>query len=257
MGSVALGFLASFLAGSATAVGAIPVLFGRSISQRINDALLGFAAGVMLAASFFSLIIPGLETADEIYGDHFIPATIAVIGVVIGVALLAALNQWVPHEHFAQGRQGPEKSKLARIWLFVLAITIHNLPEGLAVGVGFAGEDIAGGTTLAIGIGLQNAPEGLAVAVALLSSGYSRVSAFLIASLTGMVEPVAGLAGAYAVSLSQLVLPWALTFAAGAMLYVISHEIIPETHRHGYENEATFGLTLGLVIMMFLDVVFG
>jgi ZIP family zinc transporter len=173
------------------------------------------------------------------------------------VGFVALLNAFVPHEHFVQGRQGPEAGDVARIWLFVLAITIHNIPEGLAVGVGYGGGDVASGTTLAVGIGLQNAPEGLAVALALWSTGYSKLEAFLIASLTGAVEPVAGLFGAYAVSISQLVLPWALTFAAGAMLFVISHEIIPETHKHGFEGEATAGLTIGLAVMMFLDVVFG
>jgi ZIP family zinc transporter len=257
MDPVSLGFFASFLAGLLTAVGALPVLFGRSVSQRWNDVLLGFAAGVMLAASFLSLIIPGIEAARLIYGGTQIAALIAVAGVLLGAAFVALLNEWIPHEHFFQGRQGPLPGALAKIWLFVLAITIHNLPEGLAVGVGFGGGDVARGTTLAIGIGLQNAPEGLAVALALLSCGYTRGYSFAVASLTGLVEPVAGLLGAYAVSLSLLVLPWALTFAAGAMVYVISHEIIPETHRHGFENEATLGLTIGLVVMMFLDVAFG
>jgi ZIP family zinc transporter len=257
MDPVTLGFLASFLAGLLTAVGALPVLFGRSVSQRWNDVLLGFAAGVMLAASFLSLIIPGIDVARSIYGGTGIAAVIAVAGVLLGAVFVALLNEWIPHEHFFQGRQGPMPSALAKIWLFVLAITIHNLPEGLAVGVGFGGGDVARGTTLAIGIGLQNAPEGLAVALALLSCGYTKGYSFAVASLTGLVEPVAGLLGAYAVSLSQLVLPWALTFAAGAMVYVISHEIIPETHRHGFENEATLGLTIGLVVMMFLDVAFG
>jgi ZIP family zinc transporter len=239
-----------------TAVGALPVLFGRSISRRVNDVLLGFAAGVMLAASFFSLIIPGLESARIIYDGNTIAAVIAVAGVMLGVVFIAGVNECVPHEHFIQGRQGPSSGPLARIWLFVFAITIHNLPEGLAVGVGFGDGDIPRGTTLAIGIGLQNAPEGLAVALALLSCGYTKRYAFIIAGLSGLVEPVTGLMGAYAVSVSQLLLPWAMTFAAGAMIYVISHEIVPETHRHGYENEATFGLTIGLVVMMFLDVVF-
>jgi ZIP family zinc transporter len=257
MDPVSLGFFASFLAGLLTAVGALPVLFGRSVSQRWNDVLLGFAAGVMLAASFLSLIIPGIDVARSIYGGTGIAAVIAVAGVLLGAVFVALLNEWIPHEHFFQGRQGPMPSALAKIWLFVLAITIHNLPEGLAVGVGFGGGDVARGTTLAIGIGLQNAPEGLAVALALLSCGYTKGYSFAVASLTGLVEPVAGLLGAYAVSLSQLVLPWALTFAAGAMVYVISHEIIPETHRHGFENEATLGLTIGLVVMMFLDVAFG
>lgn len=257
MTPVWMGFVASLLAGLLTAVGALPVLFGRGVSQRVNDVLLSFAAGVMLAASFFSLIIPGLEAARLIYGGPLIAASIAVGGVLLGVGFISLLNECIPHEHFFQGLQGPLPGRLARIWLFVLAITIHNLPEGLAVGVGFAGGNVARGTTLAVGIGLQNAPEGLAVALALLTCGYTKGYAFAIASLTGLVEPVAGLLGAYAVSLSQLLLPWAMTFAAGAMIYVISHEIIPETHRHGFENDATFGLTIGLVVMMFLDVAFG
>lgn len=257
MNPVLIGFLASLLAGLMTAAGAVPVLFGRGISNRASDVLLGFAAGVMLAASFFSLILPGIDAARDLYGGNLIPAGVAALSVALGVFVMAVLNELIPHEHFVQGRQGPAAPALARVWLFVLAITIHNLPEGLAVGVGFGGGDIAGGTTLAVGIGLQNAPEGLAVAVALLSIGYSRASAFAIAGLTGMVEPVAGLAGAYALSIAHFMLPWALTFAAGAMIYVISHEIIPETHRHGYEKEATIGLTVGLVVMMFLDVAFG
>ena len=155
MGPVTLGFLASLLAGLLTAVGALPVLFGRSVSQRSNDVLLAFAAGMMLAASFLSLIIPGIEAARSIYGGTPVAALIAVAGVLLGAAFVALLNEWIPHEHFFQGRQGPLPSSLAKIWLFVLAITIHNLPEGLAVGVGFGGGDIARGTTLAIGIGLQ------------------------------------------------------------------------------------------------------
>lgn len=258
MGPVALGFLGSLAAGLVTGVGAVPILFGKTVSQRLNDALLGFAAGVMLAASFFSLIIPGIDAAQLLYGSVTSAAAVAVGGVVLGAACIALINELVPHEHFAQGREGPSPpDSLQRIWLFVLAITIHNLPEGLAVGVGFGGDDVTGGITLATGIGLQNAPEGLAVAMALASCGYSRPYAFLVATLTGLVEPVTGFLGAYAVSLSQVLLPWGMTFAAGAMIYVISHEIIPETHQHGFQNEATAGLTVGLAVMMFLDVALG
>jgi ZIP family zinc transporter len=216
----------------------------------------GFAAGVMLSASFFSLILPGIEIARTQYGNSIAVAAIVSLGVAIGVAFVAGLNEWIPHEHFQQGHQGPPSERLSKIWLFVLAITIHNLPEGLAVGVGFGTGELSHGVTLATGIGLQNAPEGLAVAVALVSCGYSRRYSVVVASLTGIVEPIMGLLGAYAVSQSQLILPWALTFAAGAMLYVISHEIVPETHNHGYENEASTGLTIGMLVMMFLDVGF-
>ena len=256
MGTVALGFLASLAAGLLTAVGALPVLFGHSVSRRLNDVLLSFAAGVMLSASFFSLIVPGVEIAQMQFGSSIAAAAIASLGVALGVAFVAGLNEWIPHEHFLSGRQGPRSERVSKIWLFVFAITIHNLPEGLAVGVGFGTGQLAHGITLATGIGLQNAPEGLAVAVALMSCGYTRRYAVLVAGLTGMVEPITGLMGAYAVSQSQLILPWALTFAAGAMLYVISHEIVPETHSHGYENEATLGLTIGMLVMMFLDIAF-
>jgi ZIP family zinc transporter len=251
------GFIASFLAGAMTAVGALPVLIGRTVTRRMNDAMLAFAAGVMLSASFFSLIIPSLEQGEAIYQSQWTAAGITALSITMGVGFVALLNEAIPHQHFVQGRQGPLDVELSKIWLFVLAIMIHNIPEGLAVGVGYGGGDIAAGTALAVGIGLQNAPEGLAVALALAASRHSRRYAFAIAGLTGAVEPAAGLLGAYAVSLSQLVLPWALSFAAGAMVYVISHEIIPETHSHGYDNEATWGLTIGLVVMLLMDVLFG
>lgn len=257
MSPIMMGFVGSLAAGMMTTVGALPVLFGRVPSERMRDGLLGFAAGVMLAASFFSLIIPSLDISTERYGEGAIPAAIAVAGILLGVIAVALLNRYMPHEHFVQGREGPNVASLRRIWLFVIAITIHNFPEGLAVGVGFGGGDFDQGLPLAIGIGLQNAPEGLAVAVALMGENYSRRRAFTIAALTGMVEPLGGLLGAGAVALAEPLLPWGLVFAAGAMLYVISHEIIPETHRRGFQNEATTGLTIGLVVMLFLDVWLG
>lgn len=252
-----LGLIGSLLAGGMTALGALPVLIDQRPSERFENALLGFAAGVMLAASFFSLILPSLDAGRGLYGEGAIPAAITCVALAIGVVVLALINEHLPHEHFLAGREGPPSEALQRVWLFVIAITIHNVPEGLAVGVGFGGGDVANGVTLAIGIGLQNAPEGLAVAVALLGQDYDRRRAFAIAALTGLVEPVGGLLGAGAVEVFEPLLPWALAFAAGAMLYVISHEIIPETHRSGFQNEATAGLTIGLVLMMFLDVTLG
>jgi ZIP family zinc transporter len=256
MNLVALGFLASLAAGAATAIGAIPVLFGKRVSRKASDAMLGFAAGVMLAASFFSLIIPAVGLAGVIFGGQAIAALVVVTGVLLGSGFVAVLNEVIPHEHFEQGREGPEVAEAGRVWLFVLAITLHNLPEGLAVGVGFGDGNIASGAKLATGIGLQNVPEGLAVALALASIGYTRGQAFAVAALTGLVEPLTGLGGAYAVSLSRLLLPWAMAFAAGAMIYVISHEIIPETHRHGSQKVATIGLMVGLATMMLLDIAF-
>ena len=249
-----LGFLGSLIAGLMTAVGALPVLFGSTPSRAFRDLSLGFAAGVMLAASFFSLIIPALDASEPIYGGGAIPALIVCAAILLGMGAIALMNEMLPHEHFKIGREGPASASLRRVWLFVIAIAIHNFPEGLAVGVGFGAGGMEGGMPLAVGIGLQNVPEGLAVAIALLGEGYSRWRSFWIAALTGLLEPVGGLIGAGIVSISQPLLPWGLAFAAGAMLYVISHEIIPETNRNGHQNKATTGLAFGLVIMLFLDV---
>lgn len=254
---IMLGFLGSLAAGLLTAVGALPVLFGRVPSRATRDLSLGFAAGVMLAASFFSLIIPALDAADLQFDNDAVPAAIVCLAILLGMGAVALMNEKLPHEHFGVGREGPETASLRRVWLFIIAITIHNFPEGLAVGVGFGSGGLEGGLPLAIGIGLQNAPEGLAVAVALLGEEYSKRSAWSIAALTGMVEPVGGLLGAGIITLSEPLLPWGLAFAAGAMLYVISHEIIPETHRSGNQNRATLGLSIGLVLMLFLDVWLG
>ena len=252
-----LGFLGSLVAGGLTAAGAVPILFGRVPSRQTRDLSLGFAAGVMLAASFFSLIIPALDAAGMRYGQGAVPAGIVVIAILLGMGAVALLNEYLPHEHFRTGREGPDSASLRRVWLFIIAITIHNFPEGLAVGVGFGSGGLEGGMPLAIGIGLQNVPEGLAVAVSLLGEGYSKRRAWTIAALTGLVEPIGGLIGAGIITLAEPLLPWGLAFAAGAMLYVISHEIIPETHRNGHQNKATLGLSIGLAVMLFLDVSLG
>lgn len=254
---LALGLAGSLAAGLMTGVGALPVLAGRVPSPAMRDTMLGFAAGVMLTASFFSLIVPAIEVTPGIYGAGMAPALIAATGVLLGMGAVAWLNQALPHEHFISGREGPATESVRRIWLFIIAITLHNFPEGLAVGVGFGSGDTGNGIALAVGIGLQNLPEGLAVAVALAGEGYGRARAVWFATLTGLVEPLGGVLGAGVVSIAEPLLPWGLVFAAGAMLYVISHEIIPETHRRGYQNKATLGLAVGLVTMLFLDVWLG
>ena len=254
---IALGFYGSLAAGLMTSVGAVPVLFGSTPSRKWRDISLGFAVRVMLAASFFSLIIPTIDAAELRYGDGAIPALIVCIAILLGMGTVAIMNEVIPHEHFSSGREGPEAASLRRVWLFIIAITIHNAPEGLAVGVAFGADGFAGGFPVALGIGLQNAPEGLAVAVALLGERYSAKRAFSIAALTGLVEPVTGFLGAAVIVVAQPLLPWGLAFAAGAMLYVISHEIIPETHRSGHQKQATTGLAIGLVVMLFLDVWLG
>jgi ZIP family zinc transporter len=259
MDLIATGTLASFLAGQATTVGALPVFFLKGISQRTQNMFLGFAAGIMLAASFFSLIIPGLEAAGDLHGGNKTIAALIVSGaVLLGAATLHLLNRVAPHEHFIAGpMNGAERSKLSRIWLFVIAISLHNFPEGLAVGVSFGSPDQTAGYATAFGIGLQNMPEGLAVALSLAAVGYGRVFSFVVALLTGLIEPIGGFLGIGAISLSSELLPWGLGFAGGAMIWVVSSEIIPETHRDHQEGTATFALMVGLVVMMSLDWIFG
>jgi len=244
---IALGFLATIGTGLATGLGALPVLFVKDISDRLLDAMLGFAAGVMLAATAFSLLVPAVELGS---------IWVALLGLTVGALFLDRMDSYVPHVHVISGPEGPS-STLRRIWLLILAITLHNFPEGLAVGVSFGSENIAVAVALATAIALQNMPEGLAVALPLLREGYSRRRALLYATLSGLAEPVAGLFGVVAVTIARPLLPFGLAFAAGAMLFVVSDEIIPETHRRGYEREGTFGIIIGFLVMMLLDNLFG
>ncbi|GAB4562650.1 MAG: ZIP family metal transporter [Anaerolineae bacterium] len=244
---VLLGILATMGTGLATGIGALPVLFTRNVSDQLLDGMLGFAAGVMLAATAFSLLVPALELGG---------IWVTMIGVIAGAVFLDAADRFIPHAHFVSGPEGPS-SALRRIWLLILAITLHNFPEGLAVGVGFGSGNIDAAIVLAIAIGLQNMPEGLAVALPLVRERYSRWRAVWYATLSGLVEPIAGLIGVLAVRYAQPFLPFGLAFAAGAMLFVVSDEIIPETHRRGYERVGTGGVILGFVVMMLLDNMFG
>lgn len=253
---VGLGFLGSLVAGLCTSVGAFFIFGRRKWSQRSQGRMLSFAAGVMLAASIFSLLLPALELISLREARPFLAIGEVSAGLTLGVLVIWAFNLWVPHEHFVKGPEGRATIHLGRNWLFILAITLHNFPEGMSVGIAFGG-GLESGLPVMFGIGIQNVPEGLAVAAALLSDGFSRGRAFWIATLTGLIEPVGGLIGALAVSFSSALLPWGLSFAAGAMLYVIFAEIIPETHRAGAERETTFSLLVGFVIMMILDVSLG
>ncbi|MBY9000254.1 MAG: ZIP family metal transporter [Candidatus Heimdallarchaeota archaeon] len=247
------GTIASLAAGFATALGALPVFFLKDISEKALDILLGFAAGVMLAASAFSLLVPALSLPANEGGGVWIVSG----GVIIGVAFIALIDKWAPHKHFVKGPEGKVSKRLAATWLFVIAITIHNFPEGLAVGVSFGqgGENIVNGIIVAMAIGLQNIPEGTAVAMPLLKEGYSRKKAFGIAAASGLVEPLGAFIGVAAVGVAQFFLGFGMAFAAGAMIFVVSDEIIPETHRadKGFSRLATYGLVAGFVIMMFLD----
>lgn len=248
------------VAALATALGTLPVLFSQGLSQRVQDTMSGFGAGVMLAACAFSLIIPGLAAVGDIGlfgGGAWAAGGVIGTSILLGGALLLIVDRLVPHEHFIKGREGHEAKALRRAWLFVFAIALHNLPEGLAIGVGYAGNDGVRADALATGIAIQDVPEGLVVAIALLGAGYKRWFSVLIGMASGLVEPLGAVAGAVIVSYSAMLLPWGLGFAAGAMLFVISHEIIPESHRKGHEAFATGGLMVGFVVMMLLDTALG
>jgi ZIP family zinc transporter len=252
-----LAFLGGLAGFAATALGAIVAIILRDIASRTQDIMLGFAAGMMLAASSFSLILPGIEAAQQISNNQLLAASIVVFGLGMGVALMIGLDRFVPHEHVESGKRGPDARRINRIWLFVLAITLHNLPEGMAIGVSFATGDMKVGLPLTTAIAIQDIPEGLAIALALRVTGISALRAALIAVGSGLMEPLGAIIGLGISSSFALGYPVALGLAAGAMIFVVSHEVIPETHRNGHETPATLGLMLGFGVMMFLDTALG
>ncbi|MDH5821493.1 ZIP family metal transporter [Luteimonas sp. RD2P54] len=246
-------FLAGAMAAAATALGTLPVWLSPRLTDRVLDGLFGFGAGVMLAAVSFSLIGPGLAAAAADGAGRWEAGTIVGVGVLLGAAVLLLAERLVPHEHFIKGVERERAQTLRRSWLFVFAIVLHNVPEGLAIGVAYAGDGAANAEALATGIAIQDIPEGMVVAVALIAAGYRRGFAIVVGMLSGLVEPAAAALAAAVVGVSQALLPWGLAFAAGAMLFVVSHEIIPESHRKGHEAAATGGLMLGFVLMLLLD----
>jgi ZIP family zinc transporter len=242
--------LLSLLGGSVCAlfnmIGATPILLLKQIPEKLLNVSLGFSAGIMLGASFTSLIVPGTRIGG---------AAPVLFGIVMGAIMVTLADQLLPHMHLIIGREGGTSNKVRGIWLFVMAITIHNMPEGLAVGVGFASGNIAAAVALMLAIGLQNVPEGLSVGFSLLATrSYSRRFAYLASVVSGFVEPPLAMLGALALSFSKSMLPCAMGFAAGAMLFVISDEIIPESHRMGHERMASYGLITGLVAILALDL---
>ncbi len=254
---VAQAWQAGLVAAFATALGTVPVMFSQRLSDRVQDTLFGFGAGVMLAACSFSLVIPGLATAKAAGAGPWEAGGTIGAAILLGALALLVMERLLPHEHFIKGVEGQSSRTLQRTWLFVFAIALHNLPEGLAIGVAYAGADPLQAGTLTAGIAIQDVPEGLVVAVALLAAGYRRAIAVGLGMASGLVEPLGAVLGAAVVSYSVHLLPWGLGFAAGAMLFVISHEIIPESHRKGHEAWATGGLMIGFVIMMLLDTALG
>lgn len=263
--AAAHALLAGMVAAGATALGTLPVWLSQQSSERTRDSMMGFGAGVMLAASAFSLVVPALAAARSGGAGPWGAGIIVGLSMLLGALALVAMDKSLPHEHFLKGREGPQDppgaailseplaAALKRVWLFVFAITLHNVPEGLAIGVAYAGSTPLGASALATGIAIQDVPEGLVIAFALRSAGYGRVLSGTVGAASGLVEPVAAVAGALVMGVSASLLPWGLGFAAGAMLFVISHEIIPESHRQGHEAYATCGLMLGFVLMMLLD----
>jgi ZIP family zinc transporter len=246
---IAMGALASILAGLATGLGALPALFFKDVSRKTLYAMLGGAAGVMLAATAFSLIVPGIQYGNQIWPGFGV--YVVALGIMAGAVFLVMADRWLPYEKFLE--EGETFDSLRKVWLFIAAIVMHNLPEGGAVGVSFGSGDWHNGVALAIAIGLQNIPEGLAVAMPLVALGYERRQAVFIAFMTGLIEPVGGFLGVAMVTVFLPLLPIGMAFAAGAMLFVISDDIIPETQSRGKARYATFAVMFGFIVMMILD----
>ena len=259
---VLMALLAGMVTWGCTSLGAAAVYMGgRPLSRRMLDVLLGFAAGVMIAASFWSLLAPALEASSHLGRLACVPVALGFLG---GAALLRLIDWVTPHLHPTSGERDGLATPLPRSFLLVFAITLHNFPEGLAVGVGMGASQIEGSPvgiadalTLMLGIGLQNLPEGMAVSLPLLRDGYSKGKAFFIGQISGLVEPVAAVLGAMFVSVAQPVLPAVLSFAAGAMIFVVVEEVIPESQSSGHGDAATIGCILGFTLMMCLDTALG
>ena len=239
--------------GGATVIGAVIGFIFKKMSHKFSDIVLSFAAGVMLAAAVLGLIVPSLE-----YGGKY-GIIVTVLGIFAGALCLNLIDKLVPHLHKMAGAdiEDHRSSSLSKVLLFVTAIAIHNLPEGIAAGVGFGSGDTAQALIIAGGIALQNIPEGMVIIGPMLAAGVKPRRTFLLAMLTGVVEVVGTLIGYFAVSLSTAILPFALAFAGGTMLYVISDEMIPETHAHGSERGATYALLVGFCVMLVTDVLLG
>ncbi len=257
------GLLAGLFTWGMTAAGAALVYLFKGFNQKILDAMLGFAAGVMIAASFFSLIIPALDYASD-FNPNVAPIIPVSLGFISGGLFLLLLDKVIPHLHlYEEEAEGPE-SNIRRSLLLVLAITLHNVPEGLAVGVAFGAaastgnpELILSAFALALGIGIQNFPEGAAVSMPLYREGYSKNRSFFYGQLSAIVEPIGIILGIFLIQYVQVILPFALAFAAGAMIFVVIEELVPESQKNKNSDLATFFTIIGLAVMMILDVVLG
>lgn len=262
IGPVYAALLATLFTWLVTAAGASLVFFFKTMNRSVLDVMLGFTGGVMVAASFWSLLNPAIEMSERLYpGWSWMPAA---VGFLLGASFIFVLDRYMPHLHINFGESEGLITQWHRTTLLILAITLHNIPEGLAVGVlfgaaasGMPEASIPGAIALAIGIGIQNFPEGIAVAMPLRRNGVSRRKCFWYGQLSAIVEPVAGVLGALAVMVMQPILPFALAFAAGAMIYVVVEEVIPETQKDKFTDIAVMGFMGGFLIMMILDVALG
>lgn len=238
--------------GGATVVGAIIGFFVKDVDHKTNDIILGFAAGIMLAAAINGLIVPAVDSVE--LSMLWLP----IAGIFAGALFLNAMDRLTPHLHKVSGADieaHANNKNLNRAILFVMAVALHNLPEGMAAGVSFGNDDVSAAITVAVGIALQNIPEGIVTVSPLVMSGVKRSRALLLASFTGLIEVLGTFIGFYVSEVSTHILPFALAFAGGTMLYIISDEMIPETHSHGYERTATYSILIGFTLMLVLDVV--
>jgi ZIP family zinc transporter len=260
---IAQALIATLFTWGVTALGAALVFPVKDLDRKLMDGMLGFAAGVMIAASYWSLLAPAIEMSEEGPLPAWVPAT---VGFLLGAAFLRLADLFLPHLHPGMAMEQAEgvKTRWQRTTLLVLAITLHNIPEGLAIGVafgavaaGFPSATLAAAVALAIGIGIQNFPEGTAVSMPLRREGMSRLKSFWYGQMSGMVEPIAGVIGAAVVLVARPLLPYALAFAAGAMIFVVIEELVPESQTGGHSHAATTGAILGFAVMMTLDVALG
>ena len=246
--------------GGATVIGALIGFLFKNLSHKLSDVILSFAAGVMLSAAVIGLVVPSVEHGIKMTNSSWIGILITVFGVIAGAIGLNLIDKLVPHLHKLSGvdqETHANNPKIGKILLFVFAIAIHNLPEGLAAGVGFGSGNTGEALVIAGGIALQNIPEGMVIIAPMLSLGISKKRTFVYALITGLVEVVGTLIGYFAVSIASVILPFMLAFAGGTMLYVISDEMIPETHAHGSQRGATYALLIGFLLMLAVDVLLG
>lgn len=251
-----IAILTALGVGLATVFGSFIGFALKKIPHKFNDIVLGFAAGIMLAAAVLGLIVPAMESADGVGG-----LLVVIAGIICGALFLSLMDKVVPHMHQITGvdreKHAEDSMHLNRVMLFVMAIAIHNLPEGIAAGVSFGTGNIADAITVAGGIALQNIPEGMVIISPMLNAGVPKTRAFIIALCTGLVEVIGTMLGYFVVNVSVAILPFALAFAGGTMLYVISDEMIPETHSHGFEKGATYSLLAGFCVMLAMDFLLG